>query len=73
MPPGETRLNGPLPVSDGYTMTIRGRQEGTSISLDFELVLASRAQLVGGDGIYGWPVVADLDWFPDQATSAVAR
>ena len=61
MRPRRTVRNAPPPVARGYRITVRAQGAGAHGNVWVDINLGPRGQLEGNDGIFGWPVVAQLD------------
>jgi len=55
-----TLRDAPLPLTRGYRITVRTPGGGNWVGLIVDIQIGPNRQLVGNDGIFGWPVVGQL-------------
>lgn len=66
VPARRTKVNAPRPVQRGFRLTVRAQSGVASGELLIEVQIGPNRQLVGDDGIFGWPVVTQLASTPTR-------
>jgi hypothetical protein len=60
-PPAQrTRLGAPTPVVRGFQLTVSASRDATIGELVIDVRIAAGRQIVGDDGIFGWPTLANI-------------